>query len=363
MTLKVNIAEFAALVDDGWLTVNQHPKADLFIANYTPKCMYEEHWTPETLAARGLIFDADGTVHARPFEKFFSLRQWGDDIAVPDEPFELTEKLDGSMGIAYWGPDGWAIATRGSFEGEQATRATKMLADYIDVRDLIALPHDRTYLFEIIYPENRIVVNYAGRTALVLLAILDNESGQDLPLDDDRFPHVRRYTAPERFGEQDILALVPHENFEGFVARFVPSCLRIKIKTADYYAMHRFVTETTPKHIWEFLRSGGDIETLLNGAPSQWADEARAAGDEFLYQHRRCREQLDRAYEWLCREGITIDRASHPREYRKQFAEHVLRYSESLRPSLFLLYDGRADDAYRALWDGLKPTPDDEEVA
>jgi hypothetical protein len=37
-----------------------------------------------------------------------------------------------------------------------------------------------TYLFEIIYPENRIVVDYNGEERLVLLGIINTETGEEL---------------------------------------------------------------------------------------------------------------------------------------------------------------------------------------
>ncbi|NJO65857.1 MAG: hypothetical protein HC836_49640 [Richelia sp. RM2_1_2] len=45
--------------------------------------------------------------------------------------------------------------------------------------DLSGLKQRYTHLFEIIYPENRIVVNYDGAEKLVLLGLIDRESGYD----------------------------------------------------------------------------------------------------------------------------------------------------------------------------------------
>ena len=94
---------------------------------------------------------------------------------LPNEPFEVYEKLDGSLGILYWLGDEPYIATRGSFESPQAQIATELLRAY----DLSGLDRRRTYLFEIIYPENRIVVNYDDRRELVLLAIIDTATGRE----------------------------------------------------------------------------------------------------------------------------------------------------------------------------------------
>jgi RNA ligase len=90
-----------ALVADGWLRSQRHPDADLWIYNYTEKTQYEKHWIPETLVCRGLILDQAGRVIARPFSKFFN---YGDPQvpSIPDEPFIVMEKMDGSLGILYY---------------------------------------------------------------------------------------------------------------------------------------------------------------------------------------------------------------------------------------------------------------------
>ena len=132
------------------------------------------------MTCRGLIARGDGTIVARPFPKFFNL----DEIiargeSLPAEDFEVFDKLDGSLGILYHDSAGHPrIATRGSFLSEQAARGTGLLREkYGDLRFDPAC----TYLFEIIYPENRIVVDYAGLTDLVLLAVIDTDSGAERP--------------------------------------------------------------------------------------------------------------------------------------------------------------------------------------
>ena len=54
-----------------------------------------------------------------------------------DAPVEVTDKMDGSLGILYRRPDGvCAIATRGSFASDQALEANKIWSEsysYLDV--------------------------------------------------------------------------------------------------------------------------------------------------------------------------------------------------------------------------------------
>jgi len=166
-----------SLVAEGWLRSQRHPSADLWIYNYTEKTQYENHWTPETLACRGLILDADGGVVARPFPKFFNYgTEQAKDLPL-HEPYVVTEKMDGSLGIFYRLGGEAFIASRGSFTSEQAVEGTRMLHEH----DWTVHP-GTTPLFEIIYPSNRIVVDYGGRRDLVLLGVIDIATGRDVDM-------------------------------------------------------------------------------------------------------------------------------------------------------------------------------------
>lgn len=170
----LDYSQLPSLVEAGLITRREHPKYPLFIYNYTPRCQFARAWTPETLACRGLILDEDGNVIARPFRKFFNLGEQNANLPIGDA-FEAFEKLDGSLGIAYREPE-WGtiqIATRGAFASEQALWASRWWAD--NCQD-IDIPRGETWLFEIIYPSNRIVIDYKDRAELVLLAVIDRKS-------------------------------------------------------------------------------------------------------------------------------------------------------------------------------------------
>jgi len=179
---------------DGRIRVQRHPEANLFIANYTNRCAYEKLWDDLTLMCRGLIFDVDGNIIARPFKKFFNI---GESVEpgqppppVPDEPFIATEKIDGSLIIAYCHEGRWDVASRGSFTSDQAQCARHML--YGLYGDTLLDPAF-TYLFELVAKHNRIVVNYQEE-GLALLTVIHTESGYELPtLPDIGFPKVQQH--------------------------------------------------------------------------------------------------------------------------------------------------------------------------
>ena len=113
---KIDLAKLQPFVDEGYISVRPHPTEDLLIYNYTPKTQLQNKWTEETMMCRGLIVKTDGTVVARPFKKFMNIEQYEGEI--PLEPFTVTEKVDGSLGILFFVGERPSIATRGSFTSE-----------------------------------------------------------------------------------------------------------------------------------------------------------------------------------------------------------------------------------------------------
>jgi RNA ligase len=319
-----------SLTAEGWLRSRRHPEADLWIYNYTERTQYEKHWTPETLACRGLILDADGEVIARPFGKFFN---HGDpqigEIPV-GEPYRVTEKVDGSLGIAYELGGETLLASRGSFDSEQALEGTRMLAE-----EGLVIEGHRTPLFEIVYPSNRIVVDYGERRELVLLTAIDKETGLDAPLP---FWTGRIVDHHE---PQEIDALLSHErpNSEGYVIAF-ESGLRVKIKFAEYVRLHKIVTGINETRVWDALRNGDDLDALIEGVP-----------DEIHAWVTGIRSGLQRAFDAELRKA---ERAfnTRPGADRKTLAAYF-KQSDANLAVLFKMLDGKPVD--ELIWKAIKP--------
>jgi len=107
------------------------------------------HTYPLLLQCRGLVTNSDGDIIARPFKKFFNYEEYLEFAPemIPNESFEVFEKMDGSLGILFNYKDEWVLCTRGSFTSEQSIKGTELLKKY----DYNRLPKCHTYLFEIIY--------------------------------------------------------------------------------------------------------------------------------------------------------------------------------------------------------------------
>lgn len=263
----------------GYVTERFHPEFDdLAILNYTDRCQFDNHWTEVTKQTRGLIYHrGTGDIIARPFGKFYN---YGDAANTgdldPDAPImSVHNKWDGSLGIRYRRPDGrYAIATRGSFASEQALHATDLLNQ--EPESVPAPAHGYTDLFEIIYPDNRIVLDYGDRDELVFLGQVDIETGNYSP--------VRRSDEPTARTLREVIELPPRPNAEGWVVWLDPR-RAVKFKQDDYLALHRIVSNLTVKEVWRQMRAANfhNFAAALPDEFHQWArDTARMLREQWM---------------------------------------------------------------------------------
>ena len=158
------------LISMWYISKTKHPYLPLYIYNYTPKTQYEKKWNDLTISHRWLIKDELWNIVARSFNKIFNYSElsWARLKSIKThEKFNVIEKLDWSLLIVFFYNWERHTATRWSFSSEQAIKWKSML-------DISVLDSNYTYLFEIIYPENRIVLNYEWER-LVFLGKTDKE--------------------------------------------------------------------------------------------------------------------------------------------------------------------------------------------
>ncbi|GIE79722.1 hypothetical protein Aph02nite_56720 [Actinoplanes philippinensis] len=334
-------AELASAVDAGLVRKQRHPRLPFEIYNYTEHCQYSAAWSPITLACRGLIVDADGRIVARPLTKFFNHSESHAPVLDPGAKVSVTDKMDGSLGVLYHDGSGWAVATRGSFASDQALHATEVLrgryASFVP-------PAGLTVLVEIIYPGNRIVVDYQGLDDLVLLGAVEIATGRTFgpeAVPEWPGPVVESFTYAT-FAEA--LAAPPRDGREGLVVHFVDADERVKIKYADYVRLHRLVTGLTPRTVWEILANGGDLEALTEPLPDEFHVWVRGVAEELTAEVDTRAAAVEAAYE-------TIVTSLPPGWGRKEFAAQALR--TEYRAELFLRLDGK--DYRPGLWQRARP--------
>jgi RNA ligase len=286
-----------AMLEQGHVRTQRHPVLPLVIYNYTERAAYEQVWNAVTLACRGLVVHAETRdVVARPFGKFFNYGQPGAPVAELSGDVMVTDKLDGSLGILYPTPDGHAIATRGSFDSEQARHATALWRQRYAGR--FTPPAGSTLLFEIVYPANRIVCDYGDLDDLILLGAVDVASGQS------RSAGVAAQVGwpgpvAETFAYAsfaDALAAPPRANAEGLVVHFLDTDHRVKLKQDDYVALHRIVTGLSARTVWQHMVDGKPMADLVAPLPDEFHPWVQAVADGIAASVERDIETITRLY-------------------------------------------------------------------
>ncbi|MFB6482321.1 RNA ligase [Streptomyces virginiae] len=377
----------AESIDAGYVTRKSHPELPLSIYTYTRTAQYDRVWNDVTTRCRGLVADdTTGAVVALPLPKFFNVgeHESGQPYApaLPDEPFEVYDKVDGSLAVVFHYAGRWRVASKGSFISAQATWAQRTL----DGRDTGALRPGTTYLAEILYPQNRIVVDYGDRRDLVLLAAFGPD-GTEVPLA-EAAPHWEGIgsvvTVWPAMPLHELIALAESNTLpggasatgtqaEGFVLRFA-SGVRAKAKLAEYVRLHRVLTKATERDIWrahgiqrfaglplgqlaqglgttaaEIEASGGKpLDALLDQVPDEFDVWVREVIERLESEAALRERAIDEAYAGLAH--LAADRGA--------FARAVKALPErEIRAAMFLRLDGRSTEL--AVWRNVRPETSD----
>lgn len=228
-------------------------------------------WNNEiTKLARGCIIDEDGNYICRPYDKFFNSHEtMADEIDYTSAIKE--EKLDGSIVKLYYHDGEWKFATNGMILAEEAMvnetmtfmDLVKMTEEYVIIMSshhILDENKDKTFIFELTSPYNKIVVPY-NKTKLTLLDIRDNTTGEiinkyklhsnnPIALLLMNLPYPKQYSLTE-----DNLQI------EGFVVKDTNGKM-IKIKNAWYVSAHHMKGENINKSILDIWLSNEASEFL-----------------------------------------------------------------------------------------------------
>lgn len=306
--------------------IDMHRYYNMVGFKYTTNTVYCEDWDNVSLHARGIVFDKDsGNVLARPFDKFFNLGEMIDNKTGELKPiagyvkqhfgfdnlsgdykhqkFRVMDKLDGSLGIAFWTGVEWYVKTAGSFESEQAKWANEYFDQLIN-QDV--LDKSKTYLFEIIYDEDKHPIEYDFE-GLVLLGIVDTQTGIEEPLSE-----ILRVAKELNVRHADVIELDDFDEVvqyaknlpktkEGVVITF-ENGFKIKVKGDEFLQLQKIFHYLTKNVVYEnFLWNSVDTnpktsvkdnliyvfnESLIVNIPEEMEDMKKYAHDlydNFLY--------------------------------------------------------------------------------
>jgi RNA ligase len=304
-------------------------EGDLLIFNYTARAQYEGRWNFFERVSRGLIVNAQtGEIAARAFDKFYNWLQNGQ--KANGHIVSITEKMDGSLGILYRSNGEYHISTRGNFHSNQAEWATKFLHEHYQ---LDGLPDELTLLFEIIFPDNRVIVDYHGREDIVLIAARNRFTGDYLPFFPDLQLLADKYGFPlpkvYSFNNiSEIIALTGKldNDEEGFVVEFSDG-QRFKFKGDKYLELHRLVFSLSFKNTLQAILTN-QVDYIREQIP-----------DEFLNDFNGWVKEIKETRERIQREAAEVF-AQAPKDARKDFAVWVMSNHKDISPYLFALLDG-----------------------
>lgn len=291
---------------------------------YTQQAVVERAWDDVTLSCRGLVLAPDGTLVSRPFKKFFNHGE--PEAVVETGPFRAYEKMDGSL-IVIGNHDGNAVvSTKGSFGTWHSAKARELSLGWVP-------PKGVTAMFELIHPDNRIVIDYNGYEGLVLLGGVDNETGQDYFPEElaDASGWFGDVVRPHQFNFQSMLKTIENPEAgmredgapdrEGFVVLWrKPSKPgnRVKLKFAGYVALHGIYTGLTTKKVWEAM-CDRTLDALYEIAPDELHESIERAVDQIMGQATVLVDQ-----------ATLVGRIAKDMPTRKEAAEYIL--ANSARP-------------------------------
>lgn len=346
------------MVLEGFVRVQTHDVLPFRILNYSEKAQFAGRWNDCTLACRGLIIDADDNVIARPFSKFFNM---GESHAADidwDSPVEVTDKKDGSMGVLYpiktvegdYTPGNlFSFATRGSFGSDQAIHATKL---WLERYKGVLVPNDFTFVFEIVYPDNRIVLDYGQMDELILLGAVNKRHGYVYGPREAQA--LLGWTGPvtevfEYANLHEVVAAPYRANAEGFVVRSGKNM--VKIKQADYIELHRLISMLSERSVWSQLKDGKTIEEICEALPDEFHDFVKTVGAELISKYEGIRIDVAEIFDELM-DSMQMNFT------RRDFAMAANRI-DYYRAHMFMLLDGK--DISELVWKQIRPEAKSED--
>lgn len=334
--------------NDGLLYKQVHPTLPLTIWNYSERVQYESKWDEITLMCRGLVTDDEGNVVACPFKKFFNQEE-GKHTSTSD--FDVYSKMDGSLGILFNYNGEWVMATRGSFTSDQAVKGMEMLSKY----DYNRLNKGYTYLFEIIFDDNRIVCQYDFED-VVLLGVIETKTGYEVNIHDGEndmrlrnlihnlgLRVVKKYNG---ISDYSLLKGMIRDDEEGFVVLFSNGD-RMKVKGVEYLRLHKIMTNVSTTAIWEVVSSGGNIDEILKDVPDEFYKKIKDYVKELNYHYYSVKEHAGKYFDNL------YESYDGDLPVKSDYAKWVKQFPVHIQTILFKMYDRKDYSGY--IWKLIKP--------
>jgi hypothetical protein len=277
-------------------------KGDLAIFNYNLNLGIElgkeiDFTDPIVKVCRGTILDLKNMkVVCFPFNKFGNYTEYyADDIDWSTA--RVQQKVDGSIVKLYWYDGEWRWATNSMIDASDAGTQSVIHKDYLSlIRSAVNyheipfddLNKDFTFIFELVSPENRVVIKY-NKTMLWHIGTRSNISGKEY---NSNIGIIKPKEYPLN-SLDDCIKAVEELNttdiceYEGFVV-VDNNYNRVKIKSMQYLTIHRMLGNgnLTKKRMIELIIANENLDALCKDFPSQSAVI-------YWYKYQMARLELD----------------------------------------------------------------------
>jgi len=265
-------------------------KGDYQVIDY----VYQDQHTfdnPDLMECRGIKFDADGFILARPFRKFFNYGERGADMPA-HRPHVITEKLDGSMIHPVLIKNQFYLHTRKGHTDVARKAERFMISSDVNYRTFckLCLRMGWTPIFEYTGPNNRIVLRYE-KEDMNLLAIRNTMTGKHWGQANMRtfakayqIPVARTYQWDLSENLEGFVEFTRRlQDAEGFVVYFDDGYM-VKIKAEDYVLKHRALDDLGSKKKVVALCAQGFMDDVLPILSEADASELIAFHDELQWE-------------------------------------------------------------------------------
>ena len=362
-TQPLNVATLDRLIQEKKVRRKWHPAyPQLAVYKYSVGYDFFDESDADTgivKACRGLVYDhEEGRIVCRGMPKFFNhfryTRPQLERLFSMD--YAVQVKVDGSCVLLWHYLGNWHFSTLGSFESEQAVRASqhfdKLCGHMIRAKMLNPL---RTYVFEVIYPGNEVVLSYGTEEQLIYLCEFDNQTGHDRfsckfsPVGDGV---GLAHPLPDPITLDDLIRSVEEDEFrEGFVVRFEPGeglpAIRLKFKTKWYFEQSAFISGVQQhglvKTLSTYYKAGRQVP-LMNDARDYPVGMVHGGVDRLLEAVFEARSRL---------QGLPTRKAQAARILDLTLPSH-------LKSALFAGLDRKRDSARFCVWKTLEDEKTDD---
>lgn len=293
-----NFTELDKPVEEGYLNKQVSPCCRLVLYNYTDKTTYDKYWNEHTLNNRGSVYEiSTGRLVAKTFPKFFNYGELTQETKdnLLKQSFLTYDKLDGSCVICYWYEGEWMCNTRGSFSSDQAIKAKEMLYKGWNINKLNKF---NTYIFECIYPENRIVLDYGNAEKLVLIGVYRTSTQEEESA--IVWSEYMNQESVQTYQYSNLLELLEVQktlpsSVEGFVVQFEDGT-RVKFKGEEYMKLARIHAGITPLNIWDIMSNGKVDVTYLESIPEEFRDMVDVIVEKLESRYTQVKKDVDKEY-------------------------------------------------------------------